>query len=57
MPLYEFKCNKCENILEKICKYSEIENQVCSVCNEKLHRNLTATENIKFNGIKATVSM
>ena len=57
MPLYEFKCMACLKIEEKICKYSEIESQVCSSCGSPLHKNVSATDNFKFNGVKATSSM
>lgn len=32
MPIYEFKCNKCEKIFEKILKSTDTSEVTCSFC-------------------------
>lgn len=32
MPLYDFKCEVCDALFERIVSYSEIDNQYCDSC-------------------------
>lgn len=57
MPLYEFDCKECDEVVERICRYSEIENQVCPNCGAKVQKRVSATENVKFNGVKGSHTM
>lgn len=57
MPLYQFDCKQCDEVVERICRYSEIDNQVCPNCGTKVEKRLSATENVKFEGVQATSTM
>lgn len=59
MPLYPFQCTKVECGIEeeRVCKYSEIENQVCTQCGSPLVKILSAPNSFKFKGVKGSVSM
>lgn len=57
MPLYDFECKACDKVVEKICKYSEIEQQVCPNCGAKLHFMKSAPAGFKFNGVKGSNTM
>ncbi|MEO6803270.1 MAG: zinc ribbon domain-containing protein [Granulicella sp.] len=49
MPLYEYKCLKCERHTEKIQKFSDPEITVCPHCGGKLERVISAPA-ISFKG-------
>ena len=49
MPLYEYKCAKCENKYEKIEGYSAAETQKCPKCGGKAERQVSAA-GIQFKG-------
>lgn len=57
MPLYDFDCKTCDKVVEKICKYSEIEQQVCPNCGAKLQFRKSAPASFKFNGVKGSNTM
>jgi putative FmdB family regulatory protein len=49
MPLYEYRCEKCEEISETIQKFSDAPLTTCEACGGKLERLLSASA-IKFKG-------
>ena len=49
MPLYEYRCEKCEDISETIQKFSDPPLTTCEVCGGKLERLLSASA-IQFKG-------
>lgn len=48
MPIYEYKCNTCDEIIEEIQKFSDPPLEVCS-CGGALER-LIGTPSIHFKG-------
>ncbi len=57
MPLYDFICKECKIEVEKLCSHSQIDNQECAECGAKLEKKVSATENIKFTGIRGSATM
>ena len=49
MPLYEYKCAKCNNRFEKIESFSAPETQKCPKCGGKAERQISAA-GIQFKG-------
>jgi putative FmdB family regulatory protein len=49
MPLYEYKCNKCNEVFEVLQRFSDAPVKVHEVCGGKVHRLLTAPT-FKFKG-------
>jgi putative FmdB family regulatory protein len=49
MPLYEYKCNKCNQVFEVLQRFSDAPIKVHEVCGGKVHRLLTAPT-FKFKG-------
>ena len=49
MPLYEYRCEKCEEISETIQKFSDEPLTTCEACGGKLERLLSASA-IQFKG-------
>ncbi len=49
MPLYEYRCEKCEEISETIQKFSDSPLTTCESCGGKLDRLLSASA-IQFKG-------
>lgn len=50
MPIYEYKCEKCDQIYELFLKLKDIDKeQACSVCGNKLEK-LISSSNFVFNG-------
>jgi putative FmdB family regulatory protein len=49
MPLYEYRCEKCEEISETIQKFSDAPLTTCEACGGKLERLLSASA-IQFKG-------
>lgn len=49
MPLYEYKCNKCNEVFEVLQRFSDAPVKVHDVCGGKVVRLLTAP-NFKFKG-------
>ena len=33
MPIYQYRCNDCDNVTEKLCKVGANDSVRCSVCN------------------------
>jgi putative FmdB family regulatory protein len=43
MPIYEFKCNACGHVFERLQKVSDADPTVCPDCGkEQVHRQVTA---------------
>lgn len=42
MPLYEYECNECGRLTEKIQKFSDAPLTVCPHCGGRIERTLTA---------------
>lgn len=57
MPLYEFDCKTCDKVVERICRYSEIKDQVCPNCGAKVEKRESAPAGFKFNGVKGSNTM
>ncbi len=34
MPIYEFRCNKCDNVFEELCSLSNVSSIVCPKCKD-----------------------
>ena len=49
MPIYEYRCEKCERIFEIIQKFSDEPKEKCEICNGKLEK-LISQSTIKFKG-------
>ena len=49
MPLYEYRCEQCGRLTEKIQKFSDPELTVCPYCGGALARTLTAAA-VHFSG-------
>ena len=49
MPLYEYRCTRCERVTEVIQKFSDPPLKKCSECGGKLEQVLSAPA-IKFKG-------
>ena len=49
MPLYEYKCNKCDEVFEVLQRFSDAPVKVHEICGGKVHRLLTAPT-FKFKG-------
>lgn len=49
MPLYEYRCRKCGNVLEKIQKFSDSPLVKCAECGGKLEK-LISSSAIQFKG-------
>jgi len=47
MPIYEYKCSKCEHEFEKMCKVNEDNETVCPSCG-----NETVTKVISLNSFR-----
>ena len=41
MPVFDFKCTKCNAVVERIVKFSETDSQVCS-CGAPMTKELSA---------------
>ncbi|RPI24303.1 MAG: zinc ribbon domain-containing protein [Acidobacteria bacterium] len=49
MPLYEYRCQSCGQLIEVIQKFSDAPLETCQKCNGKLERLLSAAA-IQFKG-------
>lgn len=49
MPLYEYKCNKCNEVFEVLQRFSDAPVKVHEGCGGKVHRLLT-TPSFQFKG-------
>ena len=55
MPIYEYKCNKCGEIMEEIQKFSDPPLKKCSHCGGKLNKLMSLnTFHLKGSGWYAT---
>ena len=53
MPIYEFKCTKCEEFFEVISKSSSDESEVkCPKCGSRQFERVVSTMNYKMGGSK-----
>jgi putative FmdB family regulatory protein len=50
MPLYEYRCNACGHLFEKIQKFSDPPIDVCPNCGEKNVEKLLSSPAIQFKG-------
>ena len=50
MPLYEYKCAKCDHIYEKIQKFSDKPRAKCPECGEESERLLSGGVGFLFKG-------
>lgn len=50
MPIYEYQCEECEAITEKLRKMNELDDPCeCEKCGKPAHRKIS-TSNFKVNG-------
>ncbi|MFO7751914.1 MAG: zinc ribbon domain-containing protein [Desulfobacteraceae bacterium] len=55
MPIYEFKCTKCEEFFEVIAKNSSDESEVkCPKCASEQFERVVSTTNYKMGGAKGS---
>jgi putative FmdB family regulatory protein len=50
MPLYEYRCNACGHLFEKIQKFSDPPVEVCPNCGERTVEKLLSSPAIQFKG-------
>jgi len=51
MPLYEYKCTKCETVIEKLQKFSDQPIKKCKICGGLMKRIISKnTFHLKGNG-------
>ena len=50
MPIYEYKCTKCEHEFELLCKMGETEDKECSQCGGITKRKVASKVGLKFKG-------
>lgn len=59
MPIFSFKCKKCNKEEDRLVKRSDIDTQKCSTCGElmlKEDKIMSTTFNLKGNWFKTTKS-
>lgn len=50
MPIFDFKCNKCDSTFEKLCNV-DVESVKCKFCgNDDTVKQLSAPGGFQFNG-------
>lgn len=49
MPLFDFKCDVCGAVFEKICSSSTVTHE-CPKCGESAQKQVCAPGGFKFNG-------
>lgn len=52
MPVYEFKCKKCEYLFEEYLPQKSEQILKCPVCNGEVEKQISVT-NFKINGFSA----
>lgn len=50
MPLYEYHCNKCDTVFEKIVKFDESEETQKCNCGNEVKRKRISKSNFKLKG-------
>jgi putative FmdB family regulatory protein len=50
MPIYDYKCSKCEHQLEIIQKFSDNPIKICPECNEKSLQKLVSAPSFRLKG-------
>lgn len=49
MPLYEYKCFKCEHTIEKLQKLNDNTTEICQRCNTSMKK-IISTSNFQLKG-------
>jgi putative FmdB family regulatory protein len=57
MPLYDYECTACGHEFEGIAKAEASDEKTCPECSELALKKLSATTNIKFNGVRGSATM
>ena len=50
MPIYEYKCSKCEHQFEVIQRFSDNPIQICPECNKKSVQKLVSAPSFRLKG-------
>jgi len=50
VPLFDYECNKCEHIFERIVSLKDADSQTCPKCDHTAQRKLTTSVGLKFKG-------
>lgn len=50
MPIYEFRCNECDAVFDKLCRTRDVETAVCKECGAQCNRQMSMPAAPKFNG-------
>ena len=50
MPIYEFKCDSCDTVFDKLCRSSSVESTHCKNCGKPCPRQMSAPAAPKFKG-------
>ena len=50
MPIYEYKCSKCEHQFEVIQKFSDHPVEICPECNENSVQKLVSAPSFRLKG-------
>ena len=56
-PLYNYRCTKCGHEFEGLSSYSNSATKPCPECEQIAEKQVSATENIKFTGIRGSATM
>ena len=50
MPIYEYKCSKCEHQFEMIQRFSDNPIEICPACNKKTVQKLVSAPSFRLKG-------
>ena len=50
MPIYEYKCSKCEHQFEVIQRFSDNPVEICPECNKKAVKKLVSAPSFRLKG-------
>ena len=50
MPIYEYKCSKCEHQFEMIQRFSDNPIEICPACNKKSVKKLVSAPSFRLKG-------
>ncbi len=50
MPIYEFRCDRCENEFEELCKSTDVKKMKCPKCGGASRRKVASRVGLQFKG-------
>jgi len=54
MPIYSFRCDKCDLTFDYLCRYDERDSVVCEMCQSSVNRLVTTPAAVTFSNPKGT---